>query len=89
MGTPSKEELNQALKYAINMREHDEDPNFIAKSLLNHHYRLKKTENIINIVKLYLRTGCATTEHAKMIKALEAYDSINHEVADYSDFGLD
>ena len=89
MGTPSKEELNQALKCAIDMRERGEDPNFIAKSLLNHHYRLKKTEHVIDVVKLYLRTGCATTEHAKMIKALEAYDGIDHEAADYSDFGLD
>jgi hypothetical protein len=44
------------------MREHGNDPNFIAKSLLN---------------------------QPKMIKALEAYDSIDNETADYSDFGLD
>ena len=89
MGTPSKQELDQALKCAIEMREHSEDPNFIAKSLLNHHYRLKKTEHVISVVKRYLRTGCATTDHAKMIKALEAYDNIDHEVINYSDFGLD
>lgn len=89
MGTPSKQELDQALKCAIEMREHSEDPNFIAKSLLNHHYRLKKTEQVISVVKRYLRTGGATTDHAKMIKALEAYDNIDHEVINYSDFGLD
>ena len=89
MGTPNKEELNQALRCAIDMREHSEDPNFIAKSLLNHHYRLKKAEHVIDAVKLYLRTGCATTEHAKMIKALESYGNIDHDSADYSDFGLD
>ncbi len=89
MGTPNKEELNQALKCAIEMRERSEDPNFIAKSLLNHHYRLKKTEHVIDIVKRYLRTGCATTEHAKMIKALEAYDNIDQATINYNDFGLD
>lgn len=89
MGTPTKEELNQALKSAIDMREQGNDPNFIAKSLLNHHYRLKKTEDVIHLVKLYLRTGGATTEHARMIKALDAYDKIDNEAADYSNFGLD
>ena len=35
MGKPTTEELPQALEQAAQMREHDDDPHFIAKSLLN------------------------------------------------------
>jgi len=89
MGTPTEVELKQALKHAIEMREKGEDPNFVAKSLLNHHYRLKKMETVIETAKLYLRSGQSPTEHAKMIRALEQYDRIDHESADYSSFGLE
>lgn len=89
MGTPTEVELKQALKHAIEMREHGDDPNFVAKSLLNHHYRLKKMEKVIEATKIYLRSGQSSTEHAKMIRALEQYDQIDHESADYSSFGLE
>ena len=35
MGKPTQEELNHALEKAADMREHGQDPDFIAKSLLN------------------------------------------------------
>lgn len=89
MGTPTEVELKQALKHAIEMREQGADPDFVAKSLLNHHYRLKKMEKVIETAKLYLRSGQSPTEHAKMVRALEAYDQIDQESADYSSFGLD
>lgn len=88
MGTPTKEELEQALKRAIEMREHNNDPDFMAKSLLNHHYRLTKMEHVIDTVKHYLRSGNATVEHSKMVKALEEYDRLNNEAASHTDFGL-
>lgn len=89
MGTPTEVELKQALKCAIEMRETGEDPNFVAKSLLNHHYRLKKMEQVISTTKLYLRSGHSSTEHAKMVRALEKYDQLDKESPDYSSFGLD
>ncbi len=89
MGTPTEAELKQALKHAIEMREQGKDPDFVAKSLLNHHYRLKIMEKVIDTTKLYLRSGQSSTEHAKMVRALEQYDRIDHESADYSSFGLD
>ncbi|MFD2228895.1 hypothetical protein [Alkalimarinus sediminis] len=89
MGTPTEVELKQALKQAIEMREQGKDPDFIAKSLLNHHYRLKKMERVIEATKLYLRSGQSPTEHAKVVRALEQYDKIDHESTDYSAFGLE
>lgn len=89
MGTPTEEELKKGLHHAIEMREQGEDPHFVAKSLLNHHYRLKKMEKVIEATKLYLRSGQSPTEHAKVVRALEQYDKIDHESADYSSFGLD
>ncbi|UZE97651.1 hypothetical protein [Alkalimarinus alittae] len=89
MGTPTDEELKHALKTAIDMREQGEDPHFIAKSLLNHHYRLKKMEKVVEASKLYLRSGQSTMEHAKMVRALEHYDRIDNESTDFNSFGLD
>lgn len=88
MGTPSEEELKQALEFAGKMREQGEDPKFIAKSLLNHHYRLKKMEKVVETVKLYLRSGQSTMEHAKLVRALEQYDRADNESTHHSSVGL-
>ena len=89
MGTPTEEELKQALQCAVEMREKGNDSDFLAKSLLNHHYRLKKMEQIITSTKLYLRSGESSTEHAKLVKALEQYERIDRETPSYTGFGLE
>lgn len=89
MGTPTEKELKHALQCAIDMREQDQDHNFMAKALLNHHYRLKEMQKVVKATKLYLRSGQSTMEHAKMIKALEHYDKIDDISPDIHDFGLD
>jgi hypothetical protein len=71
MGKPSKEELAEALAEAGRMREQGEDKHFVAKSLLNHDYRLKLYEQLYQSVEHYLRSGQSEQEHGKLMKILD------------------
>ncbi len=71
MGRPTKEELATALTEAGRMREKNEDPHFVGKSLLNHDYRLKQFEQLYETVEHYLRSGQNETEHGKLMRVLE------------------
>lgn len=71
MGRPTKEELAAALAEAARMREQGEDEYFVAKSLLNHDYRLKLYEQLYQSVEHYLRSGQSDTEHGKLMKILD------------------
>ena len=71
MGRPTKEELAAALAEAGRMREQGEDEYFVAKSLMNHDYRLKLYEQLYQSVEHYLRSGQSDTEHGKLMKILD------------------
>lgn len=71
MGKPAPDELETALKHAIEMREQGEDIFFMAKSLLNLNYRMKYLEEVLDKVKLYLHSGEAAVEHGLLLKAIE------------------
>lgn len=71
MGRPTKEELATAIAEAGRMREQGDDPHFIAKSLLNHDYRLKLFEQLYQSVEHYLRSGQSETEHSKLMRILD------------------
>ncbi|AUM12625.1 hypothetical protein [Ketobacter alkanivorans] len=71
MGRPTKQELTEALAEAARMREQGQDPNHIAKSLLNHDYRLKLLEQLYDQVEHYLRSGQSSTEHSKLTRLME------------------
>lgn len=75
MGRPTKEELAAALAEAGRMREQGEDPHHIAKSLLNHDYRLKYLAQLYEQVQHYLHSGQSSTEHSKLTKLLEKIES--------------
>lgn len=71
MGRPTEEELAAALKEAGRMREQGEDPAFVAKSLLNHNYRLNYLLQLYHQLEHYFHSGQAEQEHARLIKLLE------------------
>ena len=82
MGKPSESELEQALVKASEMREQGQDPDFIAKSLLNLNYRFEVWQKVVAATKLYLHSGQNATEHSRLIKTLreaERLDDINHD----------
>ena len=70
MGKPTINELQQALDESVRMREHDDDPHFMAKSLLNLHYRIGFLEKVMHAAELYLR-GEGGTEHAALLRAIQ------------------
>jgi len=82
MGQPSESELEQALIKAGEMREHGQDPDFIAKSLLSLNYRFDVWQRVVTATKHYLHSGQNATEHSRLIKTLreaEKLDDINHD----------
>jgi len=88
MGVPTNEELQTALEEAARMREQDDDPLYLAKVLLNHHYQLQKLEKVLRAAELYMHSGQAGTEHAALMRAIEVAkrarsDSGDHEVLDF------
>lgn len=78
MGTPTKEQLQMALDEASKMREHDNDPTFLAKSLLNLHFRFKHLEQVLHCAELYLHAGQSATEHTNLVRAIAKYHSLEH-----------
>ena len=61
------------------MREHDDDPDFLAKSLLNLHYRFKVWQKVIDATKRYLHSGQGSREHASLVSALREAERIESE----------
>lgn len=79
MGKPTEQEFKQALQKAGLMREQGDDPDFIAKSLLNLNYRFDVWQKVISAVKLYLHSGEGTTEHTRLVAALREAERIELE----------
>ena len=73
MGKPTEDELKQALNEVSRMREQGDDPHFVAKSLLNIHYRFKLLENVLYAAEHYLHSGQAVHEHTVLVKAINDY----------------
>lgn len=71
MAKPTEQELISALDVAKRMREQGNDPHFLAKSLLSHHYRLGYLEAVMRAVERYLHSGMAEEEHRHLLKTLE------------------
>lgn len=90
MTMPTEEELKTALAEAGRMREKNEDPCFIAKSLLNLNYQNEQLKHVLKAVEMYLHSGMAVREHQRMKVALEkARNAINRTGAiEEEHFGL-
>ncbi len=90
MGMPSKDELEQALVEAARMREQGDDPNHLAKALLNLNYQNEQLKHVLAAVELYLNSGMAVTEHQKLKKAIiSARNAIDRSGGiEHESFGL-
>ncbi|NRB38029.1 MAG: hypothetical protein HRU20_06115 [Pseudomonadales bacterium] len=71
MTMPTEQELQQALIKAKSMRETGQDDDFVAKALLNHHYRLTLLQHVLDAAGHYLHSGNGNREHQKLLKAIE------------------
>jgi len=89
MGKPTESEYKQALTKAAEMREHGDDPDFLARSLLNLNYRFNNWQRVISATKLYLHSGQGATEHARLVQALREAEKYDEEPEHDSPFGLE
>lgn len=71
MSKPTEQELALALEEARRMREQGEDPHYLARSLLSHHYRIGYLEEVLRAVEHYLHSGLAEEEHRRLLKTVE------------------
>ena len=90
MGKPTELQLNIALKACIEMKEHNNDPDFIARSLLNHHYRLRYLEEVLQTADRFMNHGMADHERMHLIRCIEKAKEAEYKTAgeDHNDFGL-
>lgn len=90
MSKPTAKELEIALEHAKRMREQGNDPEFIAKTLLSHHYRIGYLEAVLQAVERYLRSGMAEDEHQRLLKTVERARQAEVRTAkqDSTDLGL-
>lgn len=91
MSKPSNLELKTALNACAKMKEHNDDPLYIAKSLLNLNYRMKYYEELLVAADRYMNHGQAEHEHMKLLRCIEKAKeaeniSSNKEI---NDFGLE
>ena len=91
MGKPTQQQLELALGVAADMREADKDPHFVAKSLLNCHYRLMHLEKVVKLAEHYLKAGQDEQNHARLVSAIAHYHQLEDrtEAVDHQKFGLD
>ena len=91
MSKPSDNELKIALKKAIEMKEHDNDDSFIAKTLINHHYRIRYLEEVLKIADRYMNHGMADHEHTQLLRAIEKAKEAEQRTSgnEHDDFGLE
>ena len=91
MSKPTEIELKTAIIAAETMKEHDKDPFFIAKSLLNHNYRLKYYEELLKIADHYMNHGQAEQQHMALLHCIDKIKDIESHIAkqDIESFGLE
>jgi len=81
MSKPSHQELEYALEKAKHMRETGEDPDFIAKSLLNCHYQFTYLEQVLHAAQHYINSGLGEREHTRLIQAINKAREIDERSA--------
>ena len=91
MSKPTEIELKTSLIAAATMKEHDKDPFFIAKTLLNHNYRLRYYEDLLKAADRYINHGQAEQARMELIKCIEKVRAAESHTANDREesFGLE
>lgn len=91
MPKPTEEELDAALKMAVQMREKNIDPFFVAKTLLSHNYRIQHLEQVLRAADRYVNMGMAERERTELLRAIEkTKDAESHTAQrERESFGLE
>ncbi len=64
--------FKMALREAARMREANEDPYYLATSLLNQNFRVRQLESVANLADQILQTGTTEELLEQLQQALEA-----------------
>ena len=90
MSKPSQQELEHALDQAKHMRELEEDPDFIAKSLLNCHFQSTYLLQVLHAAEHYINSGLGEREHTRLIQAISKARDVDERSAkqEHQDLGL-
>jgi hypothetical protein len=64
--------FKMALREAARMREANEDPYYLATSLLNQNFRVRQLESVANLADQILQTGTTEEVLEQLQQALEA-----------------
>ena len=91
MSKPTNDELKIAMTTAATMKQNDDKPVFIAKSLLNYNYRLPFYEDLLKYADLYMNHGQSEHDHMKLLHCIEKVkDAENYTAHESPDgFGLE
>jgi len=91
MSKPTDIELKTSLVAAATMKEHNKDPFFIAKTLLNHNYRLKYYEDLLKAADRYMNHGQAEQARMELLKCIDKVKTAENRIAndEVKDFGLE
>ena len=69
---PDANQLAQALAQAERMREADDDPNYLSKSVIYLANRVEMLEKAVDLANQYMRFGQDEHLHAELLRALES-----------------
>ena len=91
MPKPSIEELDTAIKKAKAMREGNDDPSFVAKTLLSHNYRIRHLEEVLKIADRYINMGMHEHLHTELLQAIENAKDAEYHTSQHEreSFGLE
>ena len=91
MSKPTDLELSIALQAARRMKEKGEDPDFLARTVLNHHYRLGYLEEVLRAADRYMNHGMAEHERMELLHVIEKAKQAEYRTAgeEHEDFGLE
>lgn len=91
MSKPTADELDHAIRKAITMKETGEDPDFLAKTLLNHHYRIRYLEEVLAAADRFMNHGMAEQERLHLLKSIDKAREAEYRTSglEREDFGLE
>jgi hypothetical protein len=91
MSKPSELELKIALQAAVQMKEQDDDSDFLAKTLLNHHYRIGYLVEVLKIADRFMNHGMAERERMELLHTIEKAKDLEYKLGseEHENFGLE
>jgi hypothetical protein len=91
MSQPTQQELDEAIKMAIHMREKKLDPFNVAKCLLSHNYRIKHLEQVLTAADRYLNMGMSEQERTRLLHAIQKAKDLESYTSqiEQENFGLE